>query len=223
MRFKEAGVALLDLIFPPRCIFCRAVIPSGTKTCKKCEKQILCIHSAKYMNVPELGKTIPCMVPYSYSGQVRQSIIRFKFQNQKQFAAFYAEKMAEEIIQKYLNVEFDTVTSVPISAKRRKFRGYNQSELIARDVARRIDIPYRDCLMKVTDNQEQHKLSEKERRQNVHGAYRPLNKDLFVGKKILLIDDIVTTGATLCECALVLFRSGAQEVACAAIAEVCLN
>jgi competence protein ComFC len=223
MRFKNAGSALLDLIFPPRCIFCRAVIPSGAQICNKCEKQILCIHSVKYMNVPETGETISCAVPYSYSGQVRQSIIRFKFQNQTQLAAFFAEKIAEEINQNYLNVKFDAVTSVPISAKRRKIRGYNQSELIARTVARRIGLPYEECLTKVTDNHEQHKLSEKERRRNVYGVYRPFGKDKLVGKKILLIDDIVTTGATLCECALVLFRSGAQEVACAAIAEVCLN
>ena len=220
MRVKSVVSALLDLIFPPRCIFCRAVIPSGANICKKCEEEILHSNPIQYINVSAVGKTIRCIVPYSYSGKVRQSIIRFKFQNQKQFAVFYAEKITEEIQKKYFNEKFDAVTCVPISAQRRKMRGYNQSELIARAISKRTNFPYRDYLMKITDNKEQHKLSEKERQFNVCGVYRPLNEHEIIGKKILLIDDIVTTGATLCECASVLFRSGAREVDCAAIASV---
>ena len=222
MRAKQAVSTLMDLIFPPRCIFCRAVIPSGAQICKKCDEEIQHINAVKSMNVPVAGKTISCAVPYSYDGQVRQSIIRFKFQGQKQFAAFYAEKIGEQIQKSYGNLKFDAITSVPISSKRRKLRGYNQSELIARAVSKQINLPYRDYLRKVTDNKEQHKLCEMERRKNVRGVYRPLHEDEIIGKKILLIDDIVTTGATLCECVSVLFQSGAAEVACAAIAEVVL-
>jgi competence protein ComFC len=223
MKVKSTISALIDLLFPPHCIFCGAVIPSGTQICEKCEEEISNIDAVKYMNVPEAGKTILCVVPYSYSGQVRQSIIRFKFQGQKQFASFYGEKMGEQIQKSELNLDFDAITSVPISAQRRKSRGYNQSELIARVVANRMGLPYREYLMKITDNKEQHKLSQKERQKNVRGVYQPLQQEEMIGKNILLIDDIVTTGATLSECALVLFQSGANEVNCAAIAQVVVN
>jgi competence protein ComFC len=220
MKVKNALSALMDLLFPPRCIFCREVIPSGAQICKKCGEEISHINAVKYMNVPEAGKAILCIVPYPYSGQVRQSIIRFKFQGQKQFASFYGEKIGELIQKSKLNLQFDVITSVPISAQRRKLRGYNQSELIARTVAGQIDLPYRDYLIKTTDNKEQHKLSEKERLKNVRGVYRSLHQEEFFGKRILLVDDIVTTGATLSECALVLLRGGAKEVSCAAVAQV---
>jgi competence protein ComFC len=220
MGFKKAFSTFIDLIFPPRCVFCGAVVPSGLPVCKACEDHIPYVRAVKYMNISGMGKTITCTVPYSYNGMVRQSIIRFKFQNQKQFASFFAEKVAEQIRIGYPNIEFDMVTSVPISSKRRKLRGYNQSELIAADVALRLGLPYRESLRKIVDNKEQHKLSEKERRRNVRGVYQPLCKEETAGKKILLIDDIVTTGATLCECASVLYKNGAAEVACAAIAQV---
>ncbi len=220
MGFKKAFGAFIDLIFPPRCVFCGAVVPGGLPICKACEGKIPYARATKYMNIPETGKTITCTVPYSYSGEVRQSIIRFKFQNQKQFASFFAEKVAEQIRIGYPDIRFDVVTSVPISAKRRKTRGYNQSELIAAETALYLVLPYRESLVKISDNREQHKLSEKERRRNVRGVYQPLCADETAGKRILLIDDIVTTGATLCECASVLYRSGAAEVTCAAIAQV---
>lgn len=220
MKVKKMVSAVIDLIFPPHCIFCRSVIPSGEEICKKCDREIPQINAVQYMNLPEAGKTVSCAVPYSYDGQVRQAIIRFKFQDQKQFSGFFAEKIAVQIQRMYGNQKFDVVTSVPISAKRRKSRGYNQSELIARAVAGRLNLSYQDYLVKVKDNQEQHKLNEKERRKNVCGVYEPLHQKELTGKKILLIDDIVTTGATLCECALVLLQNGAQEVVCAAIAEV---
>ncbi|HEX3038672.1 MAG TPA: ComF family protein [Caproiciproducens sp.] len=220
MGFKKAFGAFIDLIFPPRCVFCGAVVPGGLPVCKACEGHIPYARAIKYMNIPDTGKTIICTVPYSYSGQVRESIIRFKFQNQKQFASFFAEKVAEQIRIGYPDIRFDMVTCVPISAKRRKTRGYNQSELIAADAALRLGLPYRECLAKVSDNREQHKLSEKERRRNVRGVYRQLCAEETAGKRVLLIDDIVTTGATLCECASVLYRNGAEEVACAAIAQV---
>lgn len=220
MRFKKALGTFIDLIFPPRCIFCGTVVSGGRPVCKTCEDQITHVRAVKYMNIPGLGKTITCTVPYSYSGQVRQSIIRFKFQNQKQFASFFAEKVAEQIQIGYPNIGFDMVTSVPISAQRLKIRGYNQSELIAADVALKLGLPYRESLQKIIDNKEQHKLNEKARHQNVRGVYQSVCKEETAGKKILLIDDIVTTGATLCECASVLYKNGAAEIACAAIAQV---
>lgn len=220
MKIKAVFSALVDLIFPPHCVFCGKIILSGTRVCEKCSHEISCINAVKCIYIPSAGETILCAVPYRYEDKIRQSIINFKFYGQKQFGNFYAEKMAGHISKSFSQLHFDVVTSVPISAKRRKHRGYNQSELLARAAAKLLNLPYYEYLIKTADNKEQHKLSEKQRQKNVKGVYQPINEDKIVGKNILLIDDIVTTGATLRECATVLFQSGVGVIACAAIAEV---
>ncbi len=220
MKIKDLFSTLADLIFPPRCIFCGEVVPSGIRVCEKCCNEISCINAVKCIYIPSAGETISCAVPYIYKDKIRQSIINFKFYGQKQFADFYAEKMAEHILKNFSHLHFDVITSVPISDKRRKLRGYNQSELLARAAAKQLNLPYREYLIKTTDNKEQHKLSEKQRQINVKGVYKLISEGQIVGKRILLIDDIVTTGATLRECAAVLFQNGAGDITCAAIAEV---
>ncbi len=215
MKLKLAASALTDLIFPPRCVLCGALVHSGNRICPGCAEKNPRVHAQKRIYLAGTGQTILCSVPYIYDGAVRQAIINFKFYGQVRAADFFGAQIAGEILN---GAAFDFVTAVPISAQRRRLRGYNQSELIAQAAAKRLGLPYRECLVKTTDNKEQHKLSEKERRRNVQGVYAL--KTEISGKNILLLDDIVTTGATLCECAGVLFQGGANKVACAAIAEV---
>jgi len=211
---------LLDLIFPPKCVFCHGIALSGRKICEKCEQEILHTTAKKCIFIPDSGETILCIAPYLYSGKVRESIIRFKFYGQRDLAGFYAEDMAEQIRKCCPGTRFDAATPVPISAERYRSRGYNQSELLAKSVARCLRLPFCEYLVKIKDNREQHKLNEKERRGNVKGVYLPKAGGQLAGKSILLIDDIVTTGATLGECASVLFQSGAKQVTCAAAAHV---
>ena len=218
MKLKSAVSAFINMVFPTRCALCGVVVSSADRICPDCAQKSPCIHVKKRMGVPGTGQTILCTVPYIYDGKVRQSIIRFKFYGQTRLAEFFGAQIAGELFESA--AAFDFVTAVPISAQRKKIRGYNQSELVARVAAKRLELPYRECLVKTTDNKEQHKLSEKERRKNVHGVYKSINKEEIDGKNILLVDDIVTTGATLCECAMALLQTGAKKVACAAIAEV---
>ncbi len=220
MRLKPAVSSFLNLIFPPRCALCGAVAPSAGMVCPDCQRENPCVHAKKRIFVPEAGQTIVCKVPYEYNGKIRQSIIRFKFYGQLQSAAFFGMKVAEEFTEN--KDQFDLVTAVPVSAERLRQRGYNQSERIARVAAEKLEIPYKECLMKTADNKEQHKLEKKERKRNVQGVYSPIGQEI-VGKRILLVDDIVTTGATLCACAEVLFAGGAKEVCCTAVAEVELS
>ncbi|XOQ44394.1 MAG: Phosphoribosyl transferase domain protein [Clostridium sp.] len=219
MALKKFLLFFLELLFPPRCIFCDSVIAPGTKICKECADTILPIDEIRCMNLPNFGQNIPCIVLYSYENQVRDSMIRFKFRNEKRYADFYAEQLAKLIAKHSQLPVFDFVTAVPISRERKQKRGYNQSELIAKKVAVRLNLPYESCLDKIRDNPEQHKLSRLERIKNVRGVYRA-DKKKTNGKSILLIDDIVTTGSTLCECAYVLLTSGARTVFCAAVAQV---
>ena len=220
MRLKRLADGFLDFLFPPRCVFCSAVLPPGKQVCASCEKEIKRIHFAQRMILPETGDTIFCIAPYPYEGKVRDSIIRFKFYDKRDYAAFFAEKIAEELMESKLTLQINLVTSVPISKERLKKRGYNQSELIAKETVKLISLPYLGLLEKRIDNREQHKLDKKERGANVRGVYRPVDAERISGKRILLIDDIVTTGATLSECAKELYLAGADSVVCAVAAKV---
>ena len=220
MRVKEQFNRLMDYLFPPHCIFCSKVIPVGKQICDKCSQEINPINSVKRINLVECGKTITCAVPYVYQNQVRNSIIQFKFHGKRQFAKFYAEKMAKLIMESYCTLHIDIVTCVPISQNRLNIRGYNQSELIALELVKLLNLPYKSLLAKKSDNKEQHKLTMQERKKNVKGVYMAINPDLIDDKTILLIDDIVTTGATVSECAKELFLANANDVICAAVAEV---
>jgi ComF family protein len=210
----------MDYLFPPHCIFCDKIISAGKQVCDKCIQEIKPINSIKRINLSECGKTILCVIPYAYQDHVRNSIIQFKFHGKKQFATYYAAKMAGQIMSSISTLHIDIVTCVPISQNRMKIRGYNQSELIAIELVKLLNLSYQPLLIKKTDNKEQHKLSMRERKKNVKGVYQAINPDKIDGKTILLIDDIVTTGATVSECAKVLFLANAKEVICAAVAQV---
>ncbi len=116
-------------------------------------------------------------------------------------------------------LEFDLLTAVPISPARRRKRGYDQVGLLMRAVSRELGIPMAETLKKVRNAPPQSGLSERsQRKANVLGAFRPVHPERFAGKRVLLLDDIVTTGATASECARVLLTAGAKEVKLAAIA-----
>lgn len=209
--------ALMDLLFPPRCALCGKVAAPGTLICGDCARECTCAEAERRISLGENGNTISCRVPYRYEGKVRDAIIRFKFHGQTRSAAFFGRQIAALFQDAPV---FDLVTAVPISAKRRKARGYNQSELVARQAAARLSLPYAETLEKTRDNREQHRLAKPERRQNVKNVYAPVAGAVPNGARVLLVDDIVTTGATLAECARTLYAVGAGSVFCAAIAEV---
>ena len=214
MRLNTILLFCLELFFPPRCIFCGRTVAPGTKICSGCAAEVLPLNAVRCMNLPAAGKNIRCAVLYPYEGRVRRSVIRFKFYGEKKYADFYAEKLAELLRKGPVPARFDVVTAVPVSRERKEARGYNQSELLARRLARELSA----CLVKIRDNPEQHLLSRPDRLKNVKGVYRALRPQAR-GKRILLVDDIVTTGSTLLECAEVLFEGGAEAVDCAAVAQ----
>ena len=114
---------------------------------------------------------------------------------------------------------FDVLTWVPISRLRKFRRGYDQVELIAKAVGRELGMVPVPTLQKVRHNRPQSGIPGAEkRRANVLGAYREVSREQIVGKRVLLLDDILTTGATAGEAARVLLTAGAKEVHCAAVA-----
>jgi len=115
-------------------------------------------------------------------------------------------------------VEPELVVPVPIGPKRRKQRGYNQSELLAQCIGARLNVPVSLALQRVREGRSQIGLGETERRANVHGAFASALSETVVGKRILLVDDVMTTGATLDACARVLMTAGAVNVVASPVA-----
>ena len=152
-----------------------------------------------------------------YEGNVRSSILRYKFRGNRSYCCSYGRLLAMKLLQEDLS--FDILTWVPISPRRKFRRGYDQVELIARAVAQELGIPLTPTLRKIRHNQPQSTMKDAAaRRANVLGVYRVIAPEIVAGKRILLLDDILTTGATLSECARILLTAGAKEVNCATVA-----
>lgn len=209
LRYK-----LYDLFFPAKCVLCGKVL-SGDETdlCHSCrtETQEYGHNTAK---LPYLARKI---ILWYYEGTVRSSLLRFKFYNRRSHAQVYGRLLAMKLIKE--QVEFDILTWVPISRLRKWRRGYDQDELIANAIGVELGVQPVPTLKKLRNNPPQSGMGDAARRKaNVFGIYRCIDPALVAGKRILLLDDIVTTGATASECARVLLTAGAKEVTCAAVA-----
>lgn len=204
--------ALLDLLFPPRCPFCRRIGKRGV--CTACEGKLPYTEKPLREGAP-FGK---CAAPLYYEGAVREAILRYKFEGVSAMARDFAPILAR-CVSGELAGEFDIVTWVPVSEKRLRSRGYDQSYLLARETARLWDTKPVKLLKKCADNPAQSSLSDASaRRANVLGMYDAVEDAPIAGARVLLIDDILTTGSTLGECVRVLKDAGASQVACAALA-----
>ncbi len=152
-----------------------------------------------------------------YKDNVRKSILRFKFYNARSYADYYAKALAMRLLEE--QVEFDILSYVPTGWLRKLFRGYDQVALLAKAVGKELCSPVVPTLVKVRQVAPQSTIkTPSARRGNILGAYKPVNPEAFQGKRILLLDDIITTGATSSECAKTLLTAGASEVFCGAIA-----
>ena len=208
--------ALLDLFFPPKCAFCGKVGVHGA--CAACVKTL------PYAEKPLRAGTGfgRCAAPLRYEGVVRDSILRFKFHGVQSAAEGYGALLAQCAAEE-LGGEFDVVTWAPVSDKRRKQRGYDQSQLLAAETAKAWGVAPVALLKKTRDTPPQSGLCAPERRGNVIGVYEAVHAERIKNARILLIDDILTTGSTLSECARVLRDAGAQSVVCACLAQASLE
>lgn len=159
-----------------------------------------------------------CAASFYYKGLVRNSILRYKFSGRRSYASVYAGFLAQTIEEQY-HGGFDVISWVPVSKKRLKKRGYDQAQLLCEKTAKKLGLVPRKALIKTVHNTAQSELSGVEkRRANVLSAYEIEPDFSPLGKRILLIDDIMTTGATLSECARTLLMAGADSVLCAVLA-----
>lgn len=217
---KQRLRKLTDLFFPPRCVFCNCVIPVGQELCPSCQESICLVHYQERVIMGSSGNDIICMAPLRYQTLVRKSILLFKYYGKLWRASYFGKMIAEEVLSSEIPFHIDLVTCVPMSRKKQKNRGYNQSEVIAKEAVKLLNLPYKNLLEKLRDNTEQHTLSARAREFNTVDVYSLVHdKDIIQGKNILLIDDIITTGSTVKSCAEVLQKGGAGNIVCCAIAK----
>ena len=203
---------MLDLLFPRRCPFCDRITGKELR-CNRCA-HTLSETGPRAVTEENFGR---CASPFYYEGAVRKALLEFKFQGRTGVAENFGLLMAECAAEWYSG-EFDTVTWVPVSRKRRRKRGYDQSFYLARSACDHWDTAPVETLRKVVDTPPQSGLkAPEERRANVLGVYEAVAENVR-GKRLLLVDDILTTGATLGECVRVLKEAGAADVVCLTMA-----
>ena len=207
---------LLDLIYPPRCAFCHAFVPNGSVlVCEDCRRDLPFTTDNGRQKIPFVSA---CVAPFYYEKDVKESLHRFKFGGCTGYAKAYAPYVAD-CIRDAFGTEFDVLSYVPISRKRMHRRGYDQSALLAKAVGKELSIQPIRVLKKIRNNPPQSRTGAADkRRSNVSGVYAAYHPEKFAGKRVLLLDDIVTTGATLSECARTLGLAGAEKVLCACVA-----
>ena len=204
---------LMDLFFPRKCPFC------GTPTGKKllCD---VCKNSLPWCDEERTVGSLRVTAPLYYEDGVRQAVHDLKFRSMTGGLDCFGQLMAQCAAERYSG-EFDAITWVPVSKKRLKKRGFDQSRLLSASLCVDWHVAPLETLEKTVDNPPQSGIDDNaERRANVLGVYRAVNTKDFEGKRLLLIDDVCTSGSTLGECARVLRASGATDVVCLTLSMV---
>ena len=200
---------LLNLIFPPKCILCETILEKDeTDLCRCCRVESpWCAKNNLKLTFLDSWTAV-----WYYKGNIRKSLHRYKFRRARHYAPAYGRLLAMKLLTEYPD-GLDLLTWVPVSRFRKFVRGYDQVELLAEAVGAELNLEPLRLLEKIRHNRPQSRISgSAKRRANVLGVYR-MKKDAVVdGKRVLLLDDIITTGATAGEAARVLLTAGAKEV-----------
>lgn len=203
------------LFYTDRCPYCNHTINHNEKACQSCAKEF-----------PEYSPTrfakggYYCYSPFTYKGKFKSAVKKMKFNKHPEYSEKLVIPIADTLKRKALDVDFDFIAYVPMHKAKLNERGYNQAQLLAKELGKIINLPCKDVLLKTKENKEQHKCKKEERKKNVRGVYEANNKDNIKDRNILLVDDIITSGYTLGECCKVLKRSGANEIYCVTVCAV---
>ena len=205
---------IISFFYPERCPYCDKLIEADEIACGKCMKELI----EKRRPVIRGAMGYRCVASFVYDGHVRRMLIRIKYYERVQHIRQVARILADDIAEYYGGNSFDIITAVPMHPKDYRERGFNQCEMLAKELSKLLGIRYEKTLIKVKHTKKQHRLTYNERRKNLSGAFKLIDKEALTGKRILLIDDIITSGCTLGNCAKTLSRAKPGIICCAAIA-----
>ncbi|MBQ2061344.1 MAG: ComF family protein [Oscillospiraceae bacterium] len=213
-RKSGIGRRMADFFFPRRCPFCGGAAAGGELMCRKC-RATLPFTGGHALQKGTFGR---CASPLWYEGGVRKAVLDYKFRGKLGALECFGQLMAQCAAEE-LGGEFDAVTWVPISKKRLRKRHFDQSRFLAASLCVDWHVPPVETLRKIVDNPPQSGTEDPARRRaNVLGVYEAVSPAEIAGKRWLLVDDVVTTGATLTECVRVLKAAGAADVVCLTLA-----
>lgn len=220
--FSSLKQKALNFLFPPHCVSCGK---GGVFLCRKCQNKLiylqppLCTRCSKPIRTGTICSKCQSQTwnidgiysIFKYGGAIRQAIIQFKYENLKVLADPLSHCMLEYLKEHHLS--FDIIIPVPIHKRRLRERGYNQSSLLAQRLSRVTRIPVVEGALVRTKHSPSQAKSDNvdQRRNNINNAFKCVSHDVS-GKRILLIDDVCTSGATLNSCATSLKSAGAASV-----------
>ncbi|MDY6967671.1 MAG: ComF family protein [Spirochaetota bacterium] len=225
---------ILDFLFPSRCVYCAKTISfQDNCLCNSCMQNIILIEEkcdicsgtlenerCTICSDRELFITKNIIVA-EYAGVMKEVLHNYKF-NHKKRLHLHLSRLSYPHIEKYKN-SFDIVSSVPMKRSKKYKRGFNQSELVARDLAKKMNKKYNVLLKEKLFSRVQKELNYRDRFFNIIGRYKTQKIDRIKNRKVLIVDDVFTTGATINECARILKYSGAKDVYSLVLARVNIN
>ena len=229
MKFRST---LFQFFLPPQCPCCEKFLEEGQQgVCSNCLSEIRWIVPpfCSICGIPFISKEIEghpcgaCMTHRKYftmaralgafEGSLQEAIHRWKYEGKTHLTPFFAEWMAEGLNRYWGSDSLDLLIPVPLHTQRLRQRGFNQAILLVKELSRRTGIPYhKRILQKKKSTIPQVNLSGVEREKGVRGTFHVIGKEELLGKTVLLIDDVYTTGATVNECSKVLLRGGVERV-----------
>lgn len=227
-KYRQIFDSIFDILCPKTCPMCDKILAKDKKICTECERKLVYIFEPK---CKKCGKELEderkeycgdCSVKkhyfktgiaaFKYNGMISKSIYKFKYHNRRSYAAFYGDAISNVYENDILRWNADVIIPVPIHYKRRVKRGYNQAELVARELGDKLNISVDEkYLFRVANTKPMKELDKTDRKKNVEKAFK-IYRNVVEYKKIILVDDIYTTGSTLDACAKVLLEAGAREV-----------
>ncbi len=226
-RKKNIKEKCLDLFYPPRCPVCDGILEdSSRKICPECEQTF---HPVSEHYCLKCGKPVDETEEYCtecrhrerkfsrgrgiflYDTQMKQSLLRYKYYGSREYGKYYAESICRYAGADIMNWKPDVIVPVPLHRRKKRMRGFNQAADLAERTGKLLGIPVtEEIVYKIKETRSQKKLDADERKRNLKNAFRAVTS--VKGLRILVIDDVYTTGSTMEAMAECLLESGAKEV-----------
>lgn len=217
-----------DVLFPKTCPGCDRILGRGELICEACKNKIQyiveprCKKCGKGLAKEEYELCYDCqhsthlfrmgVAAFRYDKLISKSIYRFKYHNRRTYARFYGTALYTSCKDDIKRWQADALIPVPIHRRKEQRRGYNQAELLANELGKIMDVPVDNrCLKRIRDTKPQKDFDKTGRKKNLEKAFK-ICTDVVEYKKVILVDDIYTTGSTIDECASVLMQAGVKDI-----------
>lgn len=217
----------LRILYPRVCLICGKVLAEG-KICKECRRELpycqtpRCCRCGKHLEnetqeycgdcQKKQHRYVKGLAPFIHTGRLRDAVYRIKYKNKREYLDFFVEEIVRHHKKEIMMWGCDLLIPVPLHVKKKRMRGFNQAEVFAKRLSKRLGIPL-DChsLKRIRNTRPQKEFDDVQRRKNLQNAFK-VTQNVVKSKKIILVDDIYTTGSTIDACAEALLQAGAKEV-----------